>query len=448
MQIMTNSTLKFIDFHTLDKWFVSFYLNPNNLKSSYKFIKLKELIKPKKDKIKLADYRGDLRVVKKISFSDGKIHIREENETKMDLYTLYPKDLLVSKINFHQGAIAINNYEKIVCTTHYQPYSIDRELVIDEYLILALRNTKFQKHLDFLRADGIKNEATSEFIGELEIPLPSLSEQNIIVNDYFKKVEAAENLLKQANNLKGEMEKYFFDALEIIEVQKRNLSKALNIVPFFSVEKWGVEYILSSNSNELLKSRKYPNVKLSEIVQINPTTRMPKDDLQISFIPMECISDEYGEVIELRDKKVSESKGYKKFQEGDLIWARITPCMQNGKSAIVKNLENNLGCGSTEFHVIRNYSQELDLNYVYHILRLKTVLLNAMSCFTGSAGQQRVPKSFLEDLLIPVPPITIQNEISSKMTKLKSTVKDLEYRATAIKKLAQTTFEKEIFSWQ
>jgi type I restriction enzyme S subunit len=160
---------------------------------------------------------------------------------------------------------------------------------------------------------------------------------------------------------------------------------------------------------------------------------------------MECISDEYGEVIELRSKQSNDAKGYTKFMEGDLVWARITPCMQNGKSAIVKNLQNGLGCGSTEYHVIRNNSPEIDLEYIYHLLRLKPVLRKAMSHFTGSAGQQRVPKSFLEELIIPIPPFSIQKKISDNMNNMKSRKKQMKIDANLLKELANQEFEQEIF---
>lgn len=446
MQATANTYIKFIDFRTLDKWYVSYYINPHNLKSSFKFTKLKDLIKPVKDKIKLKDYKGDLRVVKKISFNDGKIHLREENETKMDLYTLNPNDLLVSKINFHQGALAINKNEKIVCTTHYQPYSINRNLILDEYLIMVLRNKKFQNYLDFLRADGIKNEATYEFIGELEIPLPSIKEQEALVRDYHKKTKEAESLSLQANNLESEIEKYIFSELGVIEKKEKAFSKKIRLVNSANIERWGVEFILDSNSSQLLESNKYNNEPLKSIVQINPTTNFPKQNLPISFLPMECISDEYGEVIEFREKQTSEAKGYTKFMEGDLVWARITPCMQNGKSAIVKNLRNNLGCGSTEYHVIRNINSAIELEYIYHLLRLKTVLSKAMSHFTGSAGQQRVPRYFLEDLLIPVPPYKVQKTISDNVNAMKLLKKQNQMNAESLKEKAEQEFEQSIFS--
>ena len=275
--------------------------------------------------------------------------------------------------------------------------------------------------------------------------MPTPTEQQKIVHAYYAKIQEVKHLQQQADIFKEEIESYFYNTLSITQEAKRTSSKTLSLIEFTDVCRWGVEFNLGSVSDNILKSSKYKNQRLGEVVEINPITKLPKEDIEISFIPMECISDEYGEVTELREKKVSLSKGYTKFQEGDLIWARITPCMQNGKSAIAKYLKNEFGCGSTEFHVIRNSNEEIDLNYIYHILRLEPVLFNAMSHFTGSAGQQRVPQSFLEDLLIPVPPISVQNEISAKMGKLKASIKDLENRSISIKNQAEIEFEKRIF---
>ena len=160
---------------------------------------------------------------------------------------------------------------------------------------------------------------------------------------------------------------------------------------------------------------------------------------------MECVSDKDGEIIELRNKYISESKGYTKFQEGDLIWARITPCMQNGKSAIVSGLRNNFGCGSTEFHVIRNKNSNVNLTFIHLILRTQTVLQDAMSTFTGSAGQQRVPKIYLENLSIPFPKIEIQNEIVNKIENIKKNIKLFKKQSLRLRNEAEQEFEKAIF---
>ncbi|MBU1579625.1 MAG: restriction endonuclease subunit S, partial [Bacteroidetes bacterium] len=108
-------------------------------------------------------------------------------------------------------------------------------------------------------------------------------------------------------------------------------------------------------------------------------------------------------------------------------------------------LKNGFGYGSTEFHVIRNSKNNIDLEYLYHILRLNIVLQDAVNHFTGSAGQQRVPKSYLENLMIPVPPLRIQKEVSKNLFEIKEEIKKLNTQAEKNKQEALVEFEKQIF---
>ena len=160
-------------------------------------------------------------------------------------------------------------------------------------------------------------------------------------------------------------------------------------------------------------SKQYTNRKLSSVALIDPKVSFSKlkDDDDISFIPMNTVNEDDGTIKESLYKKVLETKGFTRFQNGDLIWAKITPCMQNGKSAVVRNLRNGYGCGSTEFFVIRPKSDDLLIDYIYIILRDNRFLQTATKYFGGSAGQQRVPKNFLENLIIPILPLHIQQQI-------------------------------------
>ena len=103
-------------------------------------------------------------------------------------------------------------------------------------------------------------------------------------------------------------------------------------------------------------------------------------------------------------------KGFTPFLENDVIFAKITPCMQNGKSAVAQGLSNGLGFGSTEFHVIRTGSRVLP-KWLWYFVRQRSVVEEAQRHFRGSAGQQRVPADFLKQLRIPVPDVTEQRRI-------------------------------------
>jgi len=199
-------------------------------------------------------------------------------------------------------------------------------------------------------------------------------------------------------------------------MEKFKLSENIDPNKVFIVNRSELIGKLSPNiyaNNFHFKSKIYPLFKLADLAFINPTTTFSNIQQQedITFIPMEAINQNLGIIDVEYTKKIEETKGYTKFKENDLIWAKITPCMQNGKSAIVRNTINGYACGSTEFFIIRCKTNTILIEYIHFILRDKRILKTAMNFFGGSAGQQRVSKDFLLNLLIPLPPLEIQQQI-------------------------------------
>src|SRR5205823_5142697 len=99
--------------------------------------------------------------------------------------------------------------------------------------------------------------------------------------------------------------------------------------------------------------------------------------------------------------------GYTAFRDGDVIMAKITPCMENGKAAIVRNTTNSLGFGSTEFHVLRPNGVAL-AEYLFYFIRQESFRAAAEAEMTGSVGQRRVPAAFLQAAELPLPPLAEQ----------------------------------------
>jgi type I restriction-modification system DNA methylase subunit/restriction endonuclease S subunit len=159
----------------------------------YPQIELGTLLTPKYEKIKKDDFKGDFEVIEKISFADGEIHFREKRETGMDLYKAEAGDLLTSKINVHQGAMALTP-SNLVCSTHYQVYSINQSKINPKYLLLVLRSKEFLKKVNIEKAGGIKNEAGAEFLAKFKIPFPPLEIQNEIV----EKIEKQKKIIEGA----------------------------------------------------------------------------------------------------------------------------------------------------------------------------------------------------------------------------------------------------------
>jgi type I restriction enzyme S subunit len=153
------------------------------------------------------------------------------------------------------------------------------------------------------------------------------------------------------------------------------------------------------------------NPKKSEINGLSP-------EIEVTFVPMSAVDDSSGTIARPEVRRLGEvKKGYTYFAENDVIFAKITPCMENGKCAVGRGLRNRLGFGSTEFHVVRS-GAEATPEWLHHILRSQQVRDDAENAMHGAAGQQRVPIEFLELLEIPVPPLPEQRRIVARVEAL------------------------------
>ena len=156
----------------------------------------------------------------------------------------------------------------------------------------------------------------------------------------------------------------------------------------------------------------------------------------VSFVPMPRVEAGTGTIDVSQTRSLEEvKKGYTPFREGDVLFAKITPCMENGKMAVVPPLKNDLGFGSTEFHVLRPYC-ETSAQYVYFFVSSESFRRDAEHNMTGAVGQRRVPTSYLADQFVPVPPAAEQRRIVAKIEELFSELdKGVESLKTARAKL-------------
>jgi type I restriction enzyme S subunit len=160
-------------------------------------------------------------------------------------------------------------------------------------------------------------------------------------------------------------------------------------------------------------------VPLTEAVELNPRPERGSvpDDMEVSFVPMATVEVGTGRMDASTTRTYGDvKKGYTFFREGDVLFAKITPCMENGKMAVARGLLNGIGCGSTEFHVLRP-RLGVDPHYVYHFVSSARFRAEAAHYMTGAVGQKRVPASFLEQSLIPLPDLDEQRRIVADIEK-------------------------------
>lgn len=180
---------------------------------------------------------------------------------------------------------------------------------------------------------------------------------------------------------------------------------------------------------------------LSEMAQINPRYSLPKNE-PVQFCEMAVVGNDSMSIegeIEIRKKASSGAR----FKNKDIIFARITPCAENGKITIVDFLkENSVGVGSTEFIVIspRKTSSE----YLYHLCRTNRVHGYSIKRMAGTTGRQRIPYEVFDEIMIPVPPSDEMNIIEKQLQNAENIVVSIESKISHIKML-KTSFFNEIF---
>ena len=149
---------------------------------------------------------------------------------------------------------------------------------------------------------------------------------------------------------------------------------------------------------------------LGECCEVNPKRpRNIDEELMVSFVPMPSVSED-GKIDCSNIKPYKEvRKGFTYFAENDVLFAKITPCMENGKGAVAKGLSGGIGSGSTEFHVLRPIEGKSNPYWLYIITMFELFRVGARKVMTGTGGQLRVPVGYLSDFPISLPPISLQD---------------------------------------
>lgn len=159
-------------------------------------------------------------------------------------------------------------------------------------------------------------------------------------------------------------------------------------------------------------------VRVQEISCLNPKNDL-SDELEVSFIPMALVDDGYRNKHSFEIKKWGDiKKGFTHFADGDIGIAKITPCFQNRKSVVFRNLRNGYGAGTTELSIVRILNDLLSRDFLLWFFKSAYFIENGMKSFTGTAGQQRIHKDYLSMCCVPLPPLAEQKRIVAKIEEL------------------------------
>ncbi len=444
MKQTTYKYLKIISFKEVSQWYVEHYMNESKVHSKYPLVPLRELIAPKKNIIKKAEYDGSLPIVEKIVFKTGKVVFRDKKVTGMNLYSLQQGDLLISNINFHQGATALNTFGEIAASTHYQPYNINSNKVNPEFIVMVLRSSYFLSIISGKKAQGIKNESGYNFIGSFCIPLPTLKEQQKMVALYKTKIQDAEKLALKAEQTEQTINSYLLDMLDIDKGNKDDediLSNSYEYMRFVhckNINRWDVY-----NKKSVVQSRMYKNTTFLNVIVEKPQYGAAYSsqvyDGKMRYIRITDINEDGS----LNEEKVS-AKGYSDhylLKENDFLIARSGNTV--GKTFLYKN---KFGKAIFAGYLIRFKLDATKVIPEYLLAYTKCALYKEW--IKGNmrvSAQPNINSQQYLDSPIILPSLDVQSKIVEYVGKQKDEINTLRQRAQTMRAEALIEFENEIF---
>ena len=259
--------------------------------------------------------------------------------------------------------------------------------------------------------------STSTGVGINNLKISKLRETPIA---FPKKIETQKNIVQKLDYILGQLEEKKKILLDIKNKNKKRINDLYEQIYGEIITKYFESQEVKNNSiYQQFEDVCILNPSKSELVNFD-------ENMEVSFVPMKAVDSVEGIIKTPEIRHLTEvKKGYTYFRENDVIFAKITPCMENGKSAICKNLKNKLGFGSTEFHVLRPKDIVLS-EWIYYFVRQNKFRKHAEKVMSGSAGQQRVPISFIQSYKIPIPSIKIQKKILEEIKNARKSVLQIQ----------------------
>lgn len=319
------------------------------------------------------------------SFETGYPEIIKGKEIGSTKITVKEGDVLVCKINPRINRVWVVRHNTEHPLLASSEWIVVRNSELDSnYLKWYFTSPTFRALLNSQVAGigGSLTRAQPKQVAKYPIPIPSVAEQ--------------ENISKILDKVD-----------KLMSLRREQLAKLDQLVKARFVEMFGMP------GNDDFG---WGMVSLGSVCYINPKkSQDPRlsGGVEVSFVPMSAVT-ERGEIDTTTVKKYDEVKtGFTYFAENDVLFAKITPCMENGKGAVARGLCNGIGFGSTEFHVLRPIKGQTNPYWIYMLTVFSQFREDAANNMTGSAGQRRVPASFLENYRVAVPPIELQEHFSA-----------------------------------
>ena len=324
-------------------------------------------------------------------------------------------DLLIAMSGATTGKMGVYQYDcPALLNQRVGNVKVNTSLLLQKY-----RDYFMQSQGDLilkLSYGGAQPNVSAKIISDLFIPIPSLNEQEKIVAE----IEKWFGFIDEIENGKIELESH------IKKTKSKILDLAISgkLVPQDPNDEPAIELLKRINPDfEPCDNSHYENLpenwclaKVKDVFVINPRNKA-EDNTIAGFIPMTLIDDGYSNTFSYEKRKWGAIKtGFTHFADGDVAVAKISPCLENRKSIVLRDLPNGIGAGTTELHVFR--SSVVSPEYALYFFKSEYFISRCVGTFNGVVGQQRVGKNIIEEIQIPIPPINEQTKIVSTIEKI------------------------------
>ena len=339
------------------------------------------------------------------------------DDNKVSSYILHNGDIVFARTGATVGkSYLIQGLSQKAIYASYLIRIQTFDLILPEYVKLFFESGYYWEQIELSSVGIGQPNVNGTILGYLNIPLPPFAEQKRIVIE----IEQWLSLIDQIEQGKDDLH----------SVIKQTKSKILDLaihgklVPQDPNDEPAIELLKRINPDFTpCDNGHYPQLPdgwcystIKEVFIINPRNKVD-DDVEVGFVPMANITDGYNNTFKYEKKRWGKIKtGFTHFADGDIAVAKISPCLENLKSVVLKGLPNGIGAGTTELHVFR--SQFMDIQYGLYFFKSDYFISQCVGSFNGVVGQQRVSKNIIEDIIIAIPPINEQKRIVYTISKI------------------------------
>ncbi len=356
----------------------------------YQRVRLSDILKLRRDILKKEDYLGEIDIVGKIRFSDGKIFLRDEKSTASNLQFTEKNDLVISKINFHQGATAVNSVGRVLASLDYLIYEVVTTEAIPSFVAHIIRLPQFLTLLEENKPGGVKGRSQPELIETLSIPLPRVDEQQTIVDE----IERFQNIVDGASSI---------------------------------LNNWTIDSLVSLDGIRLA---------LGDLVEVDG--EIVKDPTQYPnsiYVGGENIESGTGRLL---NPKTIEDGGIigpaYKFKAGQIVYSKVRP---NLRKCFYSEFD---GMCSSDIYPLSLKSDKVLPQYLALVLASKS-FANATAQFHERAGMPKINRDQLSTIVIQIPEKTLQQKAIDQYVRNKKMLADIEEEMTISKRLLIRTLD-------